>query len=289
MAMDSRELLRKVRRIEIKTRRLSNHLFSGEYHSSFKGRGMAFAEVRPYQYGDDIRHIHWNMTARHHSPYVKVFEEERELTLMLVVDISQSLEFATQGQWKREMAAEICATLAFSAQQNNDKVGLLLFSDRIERYIPPGKGRHQVLRIIRELLECTPEGTQTNLSAALETLGQIIRKRAIAFVISDFMDQGYDHALKLAARRHDLTGLRLTDPAEETLPRIGLTPLYHAETGALQWIDTLNPRVRKQYQNRYQNATRAFQKSFAESGAGQVHIRTTDDYAAKLLAYFQTR
>lgn len=287
--MDTRDLLRKVRRIEIKTRRLSNHLFSGQYHSSFKGRGMAFAEVRPYHYGDDIRHIHWNMTARHHAPYVKVFEEERELTLMLVVDISQSLEFATRGQWKREMAAEICATLAFSAQQNNDKVGLLLFSNQLERYIPPGKGRHQVLRIIRELLECQPTGQGTNVATALETLGQIVKKRAIAFVISDFMDTRYEHPLKLVARRHDVTGLRLTDPAEETLPRMGMAPLLDTESGTLQWVDTSSAKVRKHYEQRAQQAARTFQRAFLESGAGQVHIRTTDDYAAKLLGYFQTR
>jgi uncharacterized protein (DUF58 family) len=267
--MDTRDLLRKVRRIEIKTRRLSNHLFSGQYHSSFKGRGMAFAEVRPYHYGDDIRHIHWNMTARHQAPYVKVFEEERELTLMLVVDISQSLEFATRGQWKREMAAEICATLAFSAQQNNDKVGLLLFSNQLERYIPPGKGRHQVLRIIRELLEYQPTGQGTNVAAALETR--------------------YEHPLKLVARRHDVTGLRLTDPAEETLPRMGMAPLLDTESGTLQWVDTSSAKVRKHYEQRYQQAARTFQRAFLESGAGQVHIRTTDDYAAKLLGYFQTR
>ena len=287
--MDTRDLLKKVRRIEIKTRRLSDHLFSGEYHSSFKGRGMAFSEVRPYQYGDDIRHIHWNLTARTNTPFIKVFEEDRELTLLLAADISGSTHFGTRGAWKRELMAEICATLAFSASQNNDKVGLLLFSDQVELYIPPGKGKYQVLRIIRELLEFEPKSKGTNVGLALETLGRVLKKKAIVFLLSDFMQEGYDSALKLAAKKHDVTGIRLVDAAEETLPHVGLVGMEDAEGGKIQWVDTSSPRVRRQYAKAFQRATDYFQKSFRKSGAGQLSVKSHEDYALKLLAYFQSK
>ena len=217
--MDTKALLKKVRKIEIKTRRLSDHVFGGEYHSTFKGRGMTFSEVRQYQFGDDVRSIDWNVTARYNEPFVKVFEEERELTLMLVVDVSGSEAFGTQTQFKREVLTEIAATLAFSALQNNDKVGLLLFSDQVELFIPPKKGRSHILRIIRELLEFEPQSLKTNISNALEFLSGVLKKKAIVFMLSDFMDQGYEKTLRIAAKKHDLTGIRVYDPVETKLPQ----------------------------------------------------------------------
>jgi uncharacterized protein (DUF58 family) len=236
--MDTKALLKKVRKIEIKTRRLSDHVFGGEYHSTFKGRGMTFSEVRQYQFGDDVRAIDWNVTARYNEPFVKVFEEERELTLMLVVDVSGSESFGTKTQFKREILTEIAATLAFSALQNNDKVGLALFSDQIELFIPPKKGRSHILRIIRELLEFEPKSRQTNISTALEFLSGVLKKKAIVFMLSDFMDNGYEKTLRITAKKHDLTGIRVYDPVETKLPKLGIVPMRDAETGAIRWINT---------------------------------------------------
>ncbi|MDH3321595.1 MAG: DUF58 domain-containing protein, partial [Flavobacteriaceae bacterium] len=236
--MDTKELLKKVRKIEIKTRRLSDHIFSGEYHSSFKGRGMTFSEVRQYQYGDDIRSIDWNVTARYHEPYVKVFEEERELTMMLMVDISASESFGTKQQFKKDIITEISATLAFSAIQNNDKVGLLLFSDEIELFIPPKKGKTHVLRIIRELIEFHPKSKKTDITHALRYLSNVMKKKAIVFVLSDFMDEDYDNALKIVGKKHDVTGIRIYDKYEVEMPKLGMVPMQDAESGEIVLVNT---------------------------------------------------
>ena len=236
--MDTKELLKKVRKIEIKTRRLSDHIFSGEYHSSFKGRGMTFSEVRQYQFGDDIRSIDWNVTARYNEPYIKVFEEERELTMMLVVDISGSESFGTTEQFKRDIITEISATLAFSAIQNNDKVGLLLFSDGIELFIPPKKGKTHVLRIIRELIEFKPKSKKTDLTQALRYLSNVMKKKAIVFILSDFIDAGYDNALKIVGKKHDVTGIRVYDKLETELPKLGMVPMRDAESGEIKLVNT---------------------------------------------------
>ena len=249
--MDTKSLLKKVRKIEIKTRRLSDNVFGGEYHSTFKGRGMTFSEVRQYQFGDDVRSIDWNVTARYNEPFVKVFEEERELTLMLVVDVSGSEAFGTKTQFKREILTEIAATLAFSALKNNDKVGLLLFSDQVELFIPPKKGRSHILRIIRELLEFKPQSFKTNISNALEFLTGVIKKKAIVFVLSDFMDEGYSKTLRITAKKHDLTGIRVYDSVETKLPKLGIVPIRDSETGLVQWVNTFSKRIRKNYENKY--------------------------------------
>ncbi len=241
--MDTKEILKKVRKIEIKTRRLSDHIFSGEYHTSFKGRGMTFSEVRQYQYGDDVRAIDWNVTARYNEPFVKVFEEERELTMMLMVDISGSESFGTKNQLKRDMITEIAATLAFSATQNNDKIGLLLFSDQIELFIPPKKGKSHVLRIIRELIEFESKSKKTDLSQALKYLSSVLKKKAIVFLISDFMVKDYEHTLKIASKRHDVTGIRVFDQREESIPNIGIVNMLDAETGETLLVDTTSNKV----------------------------------------------
>ncbi len=247
--METKDLIKKVRKIEIKTRRLSNHIFSGEYHTSFKGRGMTFSEVRQYQYGDDVRAIDWNVTARYNEPYVKVFEEERELTMMLMVDVSGSESFGTKNQLKSEIVTEIAATMAFSATQNNDKIGLILFSDEIELYIPPKKGKSHVLRIIRELIEFQPKSKKTDLSQALKFLSATQKKKAIVFVISDFMvDDDYEKTLKIAGKKHDLTGIRVYDIREEKMPNIGVVEMEDAETGKIITIDTTSKKVRLDYE-----------------------------------------
>jgi len=246
--MDTKEILKKVRKIEIKTRRLSDHIFSGEYHTSFKGRGMTFSEVRQYQYGDDVRAIDWNVTARYNEPFVKVFEEERELTMMLMVDISGSESFGTKNQLKRDMITEIAATLAFSATQNNDKIGLLLFSDQIELFIPPKKGKSHVLRIIRELIEFESKSKKTDLSQALKYLSSVLKKKAIVFLISDFMVKDYEHTLKIASKRHDVTGIRVFDQREESIPNIGIVNMIDAETGETLLVDTTSKKVRMDYE-----------------------------------------
>ncbi len=287
--MDTKALLKKVRKIEIKTSRLSDHIFGGEYHSTFKGRGMTFSEVRQYQYGDDVRAIDWNVTARYREPYVKVFEEERELTLMLVVDVSGSEMFGTQQQFKREILTEISATLAFSALQNNDKVGLLLFSDQVELFIPPKKGRFHILRIIRELLEFRPKNKKTSINAALEFLSGILKKKAIVFLLSDFIDQNYENTLRIAAKKHDLTGIRVYDAKEERLPNLGILPMVDAETGRVQWVNTQSKKVRDRYEKNHLQQKAIFQDLFRKNGAGTISCRVDESYVKKLLNYFKAR
>lgn len=287
--MDTKELLKKVRKIEIKTRRLSNHIFGGEYHSTFKGRGMTFSEVRQYQYGDDVRNIDWNVTARYNEPYIKVFEEERELTMMLMVDISGSEFFGTERQFKNEIVTEIAATLAFSATQNNDKIGLVLFTDQIELYIPPKKGRSHVLRIIRELIEFKPKGSKTDVEGALKFLSSIMKKRAIVFVLSDFIDENYERTLKIAANKHDVTGIRVYDRHEEEIPNLGLVQMQDEESGELMLVDTSSKKIRNNYSKYYRERVDFFKESFAKSGAGAIHCRVDESYVKKLLGYFKTR
>ena len=287
--MDTKDLLKKVRKIEIKTRRLSDHIFSGEYHTSFKGRGMTFSEVRPYQYGDDIRAIDWNVTARYNEAHVKVFEEERELTMMLMVDISGSESFGSQKQFKKEIVTEIAATMAFSATQNNDKIGLILFSDQIELYIPPKKGRSHVLRIIRELIEFEPKSLKTDVAQALKFLSGTQKKKAIVFVISDFMSEDYEHTLKIAAKKHDITGIRVYDIREEKMPDLGMVSMLDAETGEIQLINTGSKSVRINYEKLYQEQVKYFKETFSKSGAGVVNTRVDESYVTKLLGYFKSR
>ena len=287
--MDTKEILKKVRKIEIKTRRLSDHIFSGEYHTSFKGRGMTFSEVRQYQYGDDVRAIDWNVTARYNEPFVKVFEEERELTMMLMVDISGSESFGTKNQLKRDMVTEIAATLAFSATQNNDKIGLLLFSDQIELFIPPKKGKSHVLRIIRELIEFESKSKKTDLSQALKYLSSVLKKKAIVFLISDFMVKDYEHTLKIASKRHDVTGIRVFDQREESIPNIGVVNMLDAETGETLLVDTTSSKVRMDYEKYYRENVNYFKDIFSKCGAGTISSRVDESYVTKLLGYFKAR
>lgn len=287
--MDTKELLKKVRKIEIKTKRLSNHIFSGEYHSSFKGRGMTFSEVRQYQYGDDIRNIDWNVTARYNEAHVKVFEEERELTMVLMVDISGSEGFGSKSQFKKDIVTEIAATMAFSATQNNDKIGLILFSDNVELYIPPKKGRSHVLRIIRELIEFEPKSNKTDISQALKFLSGTQKKKAIVFVISDFMSENYEQTLKIASKKHDITGVRVYDIREEKIPNLGMVHMLDAETGKIQLVDTGSKSVRMNYEKHYQERVSYFKDIFSKSGAGVVNTRVDENYVTKLLGYFKSR
>lgn len=287
--METAELIKKVRRIEIKTKGLSKHIFAGEYQSAFKGRGMSFSEVRGYQYGDDVRNIDWNVTARTGDPHVKVFEEERELTVMLLVDISKSSFFGTVKQMKNELITEICAVLAFSATTNNDKVGLLLFSDQIEKFIPPKKGKHHILRIIRELLDTRPQGQGTDLSQALQYFNNMVKKRSICFLLSDFLADGYERALAVAGRRHDLIGMHLFDPREKDLPDMGLIRAYDAETGQTNWLDTSSRKVRKHYHDWYASHMDYFQSAFRKSNADVISVETTDDYVLALRRFFESR
>ena len=287
--MDTKELLKKVRKIEIKTKRLSNHIFSGEYHFSFKGRGMTFSEVRQYQYGDDIRNIDWNVTARYNEAHVKVFEEERELTMMLMVDISGSEGFGSKSQFKKDIVTEIAATMAFSATQNNDKIGLILFSDNVELYIPPKKGRSHVLRIIRELIEFEPKSHKTDISQALKFLSGTQKKKAIVFVISDFMSENYEQTLKIASKKHDITGVRVYDIHEEKIPNLGMVHMLDAETGKIQLVDTGSKTVRMNYEKHYHDRVNYFKDIFSKSGAGVVNTRVDENYVTKLLGYFKSR
>ncbi|SHG64662.1 Protein of unknown function DUF58 [Salegentibacter echinorum] len=287
--MDTKELLKKVRKIEIKTRRLSDDVFGGEYHSTFKGRGMTFSEVRQYQFGDDVRNIDWNVTARYNEPFIKVFEEERELTMMLMVDVSGSGLFGTQDQLKKEVITEIAATLAFSATKNNDKIGLMLFSDKIELYIPPKKGRFHVLRIIRELIEFKPESKKTDITAAIKYLSNVMKKKTIVFILSDFMDRDYQQSLKIAGNKHDVTGIRVYDTAEEKIPNLGLVPMLDDETGETIMVNTGSKSVRKNYAAHYLENTAYFHESFNLSGAGVINNRVDESYVKKLLGYFKRR
>lgn len=287
--MDTKELLKKVRKIEIKTRRLSDNLFGGEYHSTFKGRGMTFSEVRKYQYGDDVRNIDWNVTARYNEPFIKVFEEERELTMMLLIDISASSVFGTEEQFKNEIITEIAATLAFSAMQNNDKIGVIFFTDKVELYIPPKKGKTHVLRIIRELLEFNPQSKKTDLAHALKFLSNVMKKKAIVFVLSDFITDDYRDTLKIAAKRHDMTGVRIYDKAEENMPNLGMVQMEDAETGELLLVNTASKSLRNNYYAYHREREDYFTESFTKSGAGVLSCRVDESYVKKLLGYFKKR
>ena len=287
--MDTNELLKKVRKIEIKTKGLSKHIFSGEYHSAFKGRGMSFSEVRDYHYGDDVRNIDWNVTARTGSPHVKIFEEERELTVMLVIDISRSSFFGSVKQTKNEINIEIAAVLAFSALNNNDKVGVIFFSDKVEKFIPPKKGKQHVLRIIRELLNFEADDKGTNIGVALEYLNSVIKKKCICFILSDFLSKDYIAPLRIAKRKHDVVGIHIMDPREEALPNVGLIRAVDSETGATRWIDSSSKKVRQQYSDWFQNHMDYFKNTFLKTGADSVTIRTNESYVNKLLGFFKRR
>ena len=287
--MNTKELLKKVRKIEIKTRRLSDHVFGGEYHSTFKGRGMTFSEVRQYQFGDDVRNIDWNVTARYNEPYVKVFEEERELTLMLMIDVSGSEFFGTATQFKNKIITEIAATLAFSALQNNDKIGVILFSDKIELFIPPKKGRSHVLRIIRELIEFKPLSKNTNIAEALKFFTNVTKKKAIVFVLSDFINTGYKDTLKIVSKKHDVTGIRVFDINEEAIPNLGVVEMEDQETGQLYLVNTASKKVRKNYTKHYNDQVAYFKDAFKKSGAGALSCRTDQSYVKQLLGYFKKR
>jgi uncharacterized protein (DUF58 family) len=287
--METTELIKKVRKIEIKTRGLSNHIFSGEYHSAFKGRGMAFSEVREYIPGDDIRNIDWNVTARFNHPYVKVFEEERELNVVLLVDISASGNFGTSRQFKRDLITEICAVLSFSAIQNNDKIGVIFFSDRIEKFIPPKKGKVHNLRIIRELINIEPVSPGTDIGTALRYLTNTIKKRSIVFLISDFMSTGFVDALKIAARKHDLVALRIFDKRETELPDMGLVRMMDAETGKLLWLDTSGKATREKYKVRSLGRRKELDSIFARNGIDNVMIATDQSYVQPLINLFKKR
>ncbi len=283
------ELLKKVRSIEIKTKSLSSDLFSGEYHSAFKGRGMSFSAVRAYSYGDDIRAIDWNVTARTGEAHVKIFEEERELTVILLVDMSGSSFFGTKKQFKSDTMTELCATLAFSATQNNDKVGVIFFTDKVEKFIPPKKGKSHILLIIRELLSFEPHGATTNISGALEFMNQVVKKRSIVFLLSDFMSDNYSKALSISARRHDFICLNLFDESERDLPKIGILPVTDAETGKTIWVNTNDARLRNNY-TLWRKEKRNYLKTTAtKAGADLLDISTTDNYINVLLGFFKKR
>lgn len=287
--METSELLKKVRHIEIKTRGLSNQIFAGEYHSAFKGKGMTFSEVREYQYGDAIRDVDWNVTARFNHPYVKVFEEERELTVMLVVDVSGSKNFGTQHQYKQELMTEVAAVLSFSAINNNDKIGVILFSDKVEKFIPPKKGRKHILRIIKELLDFEPESKETNISVAMEYLTSAIKKRSIAFVLSDFIDSDFKDALTIANRKHDVVALKVYDERETTLPSMGLTKMVDAETGKYSWIDTSSKQVRDAYKKWWLEHSKELDQVFKMSGVDYASVATGEDYVKPLIYLFKHR
>jgi uncharacterized protein (DUF58 family) len=287
--MQTRELLKQVRHIEIKTRGLVNEVFSGEYHSVFKGRGMEFSEVREYQPGDDIRNIDWNVTARFSHPYIKVFEEERELTVMLLVDMSGSLIFGSVEKTKQQIAAELSAILAFSAMKNNDKVGLIMFTDRIEKFIPPRKGKSHVLRIIREVLSFEARGNMTDIKGALEYFNHTIKKKSIAFLISDFIDEGYDRILKIIGRKHDLIGVVLTDPREVEFPSAGLVQFKDAETNQVRFIDTSDKRVRTFYEDFRNDVVKKRNSVFISGGIDKIEIDASDSYIKPLVEFFKFR
>ena len=287
--METKELLKKVRKIEIKTRRLSNNIFGGEYHSAFKGRGMTFSEVRNYQFGDDVRAIDWNVTARYNEPFVKVFEEERELTLMLIVDISGSEFFGSDNALKKNIITEISATLAFSALQNNDKVGLILFTDQIELYIPPKKGKTHVLRIIRELIEFKPESKKTDIGIALQFLISVIKKKSIAFILSDFISPDFEKTLRVTSKKHDVTGIRIYDKLEEAIPNLGLVSMFDQETEEIRLVDTSSLELRNKYRKQNLLNFKKINELFTKNGAGTLVCRTDESYVKKLLSYFKKR
>jgi uncharacterized protein (DUF58 family) len=287
--VETTELLKKVRKIEIRSRGLTRQIFAGEYHSAFRGRGMAFSEVREYQFGDDIRNIDWNVTARFGHPYVKVFEEERELTVMLLVDVSRSGDFGTVASTKREMMTEIAAVLAYSVIANNDKVGLMLFSDRVEKYIPPKKGRGHMLRIIREMLGYEPSGSATSLSEPLRYLTNIIRKRCTAFILSDFLAPPFTDALRIASGKHDVVALRISDRREKEMPDVGFIKVLNPETGREQWIDTSSSAVRKDYAAQWKRHDEAVASAFVSCGVDMASISTGEDYIKPLISLFKHR
>jgi len=287
--MIPKEILKKVKRIEIQTRGLVNDVFSGEYHSVFKGRGMEFSEVREYQTGDDVRTIDWNVTARMGHPFVKIFEEERELTVMLVVDVSSSGEFGTVAQMKGEIAAEICALLAFAAIKNNDKVGLIVFTEDVEKYVAPKKGKSHVLRVVREVLYHEPQGRRTDIGKALEFLSRVARRRSVVFLISDFISAGYEKALQIANKRHDIVAISLTDPREMDLPNVGFIELEDAETRETFLLDTNDESVRREFSKRSRSAKEAREKMFRSMNVDYIDIQTRDSYVEPLIAFFRMR
>ncbi len=287
--METKDLLKKVRKIEIKTRGLTRQIFAGEYHSAFKGRGMTFSEVREYQYGDDIRNIDWNVTARFNHPFIKVFEEERELTVMLLIDVSGSGNFGTREQLKRNLITEIAAVLSFSAIENNDKIGVIMFSDRIEKFIPPQKGRKHILRIIRELLECQPQSNGTDISESLRFLTNAIKKRCTAFLISDYRDKGYSRSLQVANNKHDVAALHVYDVREASLPSVGLLRVLDAETGRERWIDTSRKQVRQNYAMKWESHQEMMKEIFSRAGVDSVSLRTGEDYVKPLMRLFKQR
>jgi uncharacterized protein (DUF58 family) len=287
--METSEILKKVRQIEIKTRGLSNHIFSGQYHSAFKGRGMAFSEVREYQYGDDIRNIDWNVTARFSHPYVKIFDEERELTVALLIDVSGSNEFGTRVRLKEDLMTEIAAVLAFSAIQNNDKVGVIFFSDKVEKFIPPKKGLSHILRIIRELIDFKPESQKTDISGALRFLTNALKKRCTAFLISDFIDQGFEDALRIAGRKHDLVALQIYDQRDYQIPDMGLVKVFSKEENRSILVDTSSRTVREHYAQQARLRQQALEQSFRKSGVDFARIATGDDYVKPLLGLFRAK
>lgn len=288
--METSELIKKVRKIEIKTRGLSHNIFAGQYHSAFKGRGMSFSEVREYQYGDDVRDIDWNVTARFHKPFVKVYEEERELTVMLMVDVSESLSFGTSCQTKRDMLTEIAATLAFAAIQNNDKIGVIFFSDRVEKFIPPQKGRKHILYIIRELLGFTPESKKTDVKVPLEFLTNAIKKRCTTFLLSDFITESdYANALTIANRKHDVVAIQVYDRRVAELPKVGLMKMLDAESGKEVYVDTSSARVQNAQKEWWRELCSRRETIFAKSRVDSVSIRTDEDYVKSLIALFAKR
>jgi uncharacterized protein (DUF58 family) len=288
--MTTADILKKVRQIEIKTKGLTNHIFGGEYHSAFKGRGMSFSEVREYAYGDDIRSIDWNVTARSNTPYIKVFEEERELTLMLLVDISASSLFGANKQTKRDMITEICAVLSFSAITNNDKVGVIFFSDKVERYVAPKKGKSHILFIIRELLTMEPHrNAQTNIQEALKFLNNIMKKRAITFLLSDFISAPFNDALNVAGKRHDIIGIQVNDIRDRIIPKVGVLKVQDAESGFVSWVDTSSSAFQKNYQAQFVKREQYVKDAFVKSGSSFVPIQTDEDYVKKLQLFFKGR
>jgi uncharacterized protein (DUF58 family) len=290
LKMETSEIIKKVRKIEIKTRGLSSNIFAGQYHSAFKGRGMAFSEVREYQFGDDVRDIDWNVTARFHRPYVKVFEEERELTVMLLIDVSGSLDFGTQKQMKRDMVTEIAATIAFSAIQNNDKIGVVFFSDKIEKYIPPKKGRKHILYIIREMLDFQPESKRTDVKQAVEFLSSVQKRRTTAFILSDFyVRDDFQQSLQICNRKHDVVAIQVYDQRAKELPDVGLMKVVDAETGFEQYIDTSSKRLRQAYQRYWMSRQTELQETFNKSNVDNVSIATNEDFVKSLLMLFKQR
>ena len=287
--MNTSALLKKVRQIEIKTKGLSNHIFAGEYHTAFKGTGMAFSEVREYQSGDDLRTIDWNVTARYNTPFVKVFEEEREMTVMMLIDVSASGNFGTSEQFKRELATELAAILAFSAIKNNDKVGVIFFAEKVEQFIPPKKGKTHILRIIREVLAFQPNSKETNIAVALEYFNSVIKKRSICFILSDFISPAFEKPLKIASKKHDIIGVRIHDKREDSLPNIGLIPMQDAETEKIIFVDTSNKKVRTNFAKNRLKKIEALKKLFPASGVDLIDITTGTDYIKPLINFFKTR